>query len=196
MSHFWTKEGLFGQKRRVLGQKCRVLGQKGGFLDKSRIFGQDKFTDGQASGILVLLTTLVWSIWNIKIWHRASNFDVGRQFDGFWRPTSIFDVLSQIFDVQHQFLTSYVKSGVNIWCPASIFDAEHQIFDVGRQIFDVGRQIFDVAHQIFDARRQILTRDVKYWCRTSKTIKLTSNIKIWCPKSIFDITDASYQYQY
>ena len=81
------------------------------------------------------------SIWNIKIWHRASNFDVGRQFDGFWRPTSIFDVLSQIFDVQHQFLTSYVKSGVNIWCPASIFDAEHQIFDVGRQIFDVGRQI-------------------------------------------------------
>ena len=47
MSHFWTKEGLFGEKRRVLGQKCRVLGQKGGFLDKSRIFGQDKFTDGQ-----------------------------------------------------------------------------------------------------------------------------------------------------
>ena len=51
MSDFWTKEGLFGQKRRVLGQKCRVLGQKGGFLDKSRIFGQDKFTDGQPSGI-------------------------------------------------------------------------------------------------------------------------------------------------
>ena len=131
--------------------------------------------------------TLGRSIWNIKIWHRASNFDVGRQFDGFWRPTSIFDVLSQIFDVQHQFLTSYVKFGVNIWCPASIFDAEHQIFDVGRQIFDV-------AHQIFDARRQILTRDVKYWCRTSKTIKLTSNIKIWRPMSIFDITDASHHY--
>ena len=137
---------------------------------------------------------LVWSIWNIKYWLWTSKFDAGRQFDGFWRPTSIFDVLSQIFDVQHQFLTSYVKSGVNIWCPASIFDAEHQIFDVGRQIFDVGRQIFDVAHQIFDARRQILTRDVKYWCRTSKTIKLTSNIKIWRPMSIFDITDASHQY--
>ena len=138
-------------------------------------------------------TMKVWSICNIKYWLWTSKFDAGRQFDGFWRPTSIFDVLSQIFDVQHQFLTSYVKSGVNIWCPASIFDAEHQIFDVGRQIFDVGRQIFDVAHQIFDARRQILTRDVKYWCRTSKTIKLTSNIKIWRPMSIFDITDASHQ---
>ena len=55
MSHFWTKEGLFGQKRRVLGQKCRVLGQKGGFLDKSRIFGQDKFTDGQPSGFFLTL---------------------------------------------------------------------------------------------------------------------------------------------
>ena len=34
MSHFWTKEGLFGQKRRVLGQKCRVLGQKGALWTK------------------------------------------------------------------------------------------------------------------------------------------------------------------
>ena len=127
------------------------------------------------------------SIWNIKIWHRASNFDVGRQFDGFWRPTSIFDVLSQIFDVQHQFLTSYVKSGVNIWCPASIFDAEHQIFDVGRQIFDV-------AHQIFDARRQILTRDVKYWCRTSKTVQLPSNVKFWLQTSIFDVTALAFNW--
>ena len=53
MSHFWTKEGLFGQKRQVLEQKCWVLGQKEGFLDKSRIFGQDKFTDGQPSGIII-----------------------------------------------------------------------------------------------------------------------------------------------
>ena len=59
--------------------------------------------------------TLVWSIWNIKYWLWTSKFDAGRQFDGFWRPTSIFDVLSQIFDVQHQFLTSYIKFGVNIW---------------------------------------------------------------------------------
>ena len=147
----------------------------------------------ETTGWKLYLSMMGRSIWNVKYWLWTSKFDAGRQFDGFWRPTSIFDVLSQIFDVQHQFLTSYVKFGVNIWCPASIFDAEHQIFDVGRQIFDVGRQIFDVAHQIFDARRQILTRDVKYWCRTSKTIKLTSNIKIWRPMSIFDITDASHQ---
>ena len=81
------------------------------------------------------------SIWNIKYWLWTSKFDAGRQFDGFWRPTSIFDVLSQIFDVQHQFLTSYVKSGINIWrptsniwrptsniwCSASNIDAGHQI---------------------------------------------------------------------
>ena len=92
------------------------------------------------------------------------------------------DVNLTVFDVWHQYLTSYVniwrlasiiwRPTSNIWCLASNidvfwlikskFDVQHQLFDVW---FDVGRQKLtpDVKNRQIDVQRQILTSKVNIW---------------------------------
>ena len=108
--------------------------------------------------------SLVRPICNVKIWHRASNFDAVSQ---------IFDVLHQIFDVRRQYLmfgvnflflqSKFYVCSINIWRLASNSDAWRQKFVAVRQIFG--------------------------WLQ-----KILTSIKIWRPKSNFHLMNDSYCY--
>ena len=135
---------------------------------------------------------MVWSICNVKYWHRASNFDVGRQFDGFWRPASIFDVPCQYLTsgikylmCNIKYLTSnikYLTSNIKYW--RQIWRRTSKI-DVGRQIFDLGRQklMLDVKNRQIDVQHQIFTSKVNIWCFrcfTPLRLRLEShNFRYW-----------------
>ena len=121
---------------------------------------------------ILTLDVKIWcwtSIWrfltsNINFWRPKSNI---------WRPTSIFDVLRQIW-------RQYLMSSINIWCwtsniwcwTSNIWCWTSNIWCCTSNIWcqtsniDKGRQILmpDVKNHQIDVQHQNLTPYVKFWC--------------------------------